>query len=163
VKNRHRHKGLSEFKRKGAFHKLARGAAKASGHPAAFGIAVSAIIVWAVLGPIFHFSDTWQLVINTATTIVTFLMVVLLQNTQNRDSQAMQLKLDELLRATQTAHNALLDIEELSAEELDQIKRSFEQLARKARTDLRAGRADLGCPEPKKPNETQHPTGNRSS
>jgi low affinity Fe/Cu permease len=163
VKNRKRPRRFSEIKRTGAFHKLARGAARATGHPAAFGIAVSAIVVWAALGPIFHFSDTWQLVINTATTIVTFLMVFLLQNTQNRDSQAMQLKLDELLRATQTAHNALLDIEELSDEELDQIKRSFEQLARKARTDLRAGRADLGCPEPKKPNGAQHPTASPKS
>ena len=118
----------------------------------AFGVAAGTIIIWALLGPVFKFSDTWQLVINTATTIVTFLMVFLVQNTQNRDSEAMQLKLDEILRATQSAHNALLDIEELSEEELDQIKQEFEELAKKARTNLRKGKADLGCPEPRSRN-----------
>ena len=106
-----------------------------------------AIVIWAALGPVFHFSDTWQLVINTATTIVTFLMVFLIQNTQNRDAEAMQLKLDELLRANQNAHNALLDIEELSEEELDQIKCNYEKLAQKALTAVHTGKSDLGAPE----------------
>src|SRR5256885_5932607 len=91
----------------------------------AFALAALIILVWLVTGPLFHFSDTWQLVINTATTIITFLMVFLIQNTQNRDSEAVQLKLDELLRSTQGAHNALLEIEELSEEELDEIKRCY--------------------------------------
>jgi low affinity Fe/Cu permease len=101
----------------------------------------------AVTGPIFHFSDTWQLVINTATTIVTFLMVFLIQNTQNRDSEAVQLKLDELLRSTRGAHNALLEIEELSEEELDEIKRCYTALAKKAVEDLRSGKTDIGTPD----------------
>jgi low affinity Fe/Cu permease len=131
----------------GGFQRLARASARAAGRPAAFLIASGAIILWALLGPIFHFSDTWQLVINTATTIVTFLMVFLIQNTQNRDAEAMQLKLDELLRATRNAHNALLDIEELSEEELDQIKTNYEKLARKALAAVRTGKSDLGTPE----------------
>jgi low affinity Fe/Cu permease len=149
VRNKSRRRIKYEIKRAGAFSRLARGCARTAGNPLAFGLAAGAIIVWAILGPIFHFSDTWQLVINTATTIVTFLMIFLVQNTQNRDSEAVQLKLDELLRATETAHNALLDIEELSEEELDELKKQFAQLAEKARTDLRKGKADLGCPEPK--------------
>ena len=98
-------------------------------------------------GPIFRFSDTWQLVINTATTIVTFLMVFLIQNAQNRDNEAIQLKLDELIRATESAHNALLDVEEISEPELDQIKVNFGRLARVARQHLRKGGSDKGCPE----------------
>jgi low affinity Fe/Cu permease len=98
------------------------------GHPLAFILAVFTIVGWGVLGPIFHFSDTWQLVINTATTIVTFLMVFLLQNTQNHDSEAMQLKLDELIRATDAANNALLNIEELSEPELEKVKKRFRKL-----------------------------------
>ena len=122
-------------------------AARAAGRPIAFGLAVCSIVVWGILGPIFHFSDTWQLVINTATTIVTFLMVFLIQNTQNRDSEAVQIKLDELLRATHGCHNAVLDIEELSEQELDQIKRGYAILARKAVEELRTGKSDVGIPE----------------
>src|SRR5689334_16619859 len=103
------------------FQRFARSAARASGHSLTFGLALALIVAWAITGPLFHFSDTWQLVINTSTTIVTFLMVFLIQNTQNRDSEAVQLKLDELLRAHATAHNALLDIEELAEAELDEI------------------------------------------
>src|SRR4029077_14406956 len=113
----------------------------------AFGLACLVLVVWAVSGPLFHFSDTWQLVINTGTTIVTFLMVFLIQHTQNRDSEAVQLKLDELLRATRGAHTALLDIEELSDAELDEIKRCYAELARRAVKDLREGKTDLGSPD----------------
>ena len=106
------------------------------------------IIVWIISGPIFGFSDTWQLVINTGTTIVTFLMVFLIQNTQNRDTEAMQIKLDELIRATQGAHNALLDLEELEEEELDVFRRKYEGLAAGARDDLLQGSQDTGTPQP---------------
>ncbi len=129
------------------FQRFARMAARAVGRPIAFGIALCTVVIWAILGPIFHFSDTWQLVINTATTIVTFLMVFLIQNTQNRDSEAIQIKLDELLRATRGCHNAVLDIEELSEEELDQIKRGYTILAKQALEEVRNGRSDLGIPE----------------
>ena len=122
-------------------------AARAVGRPIASGIALCTVVIWAILGPIFHFSDTWQLVINTATTIVTFLMVFLIQNTQNRDSEAVQIKLDELLRATKGCHNAVLDIEELSEGELDEIKRGYTILARKALEEVRSGKSDLGIPE----------------
>ncbi len=113
----------------------------------AFVLAALFIIGWLVTGPIFHYSDTWQLVINTATTIITFLMVFLIQNTQNRDSEAVQLKLDELLRSTQGAHNALLEIEELSEDELDEIKRCYTALSKKALRDLRSGKTDMGTPD----------------
>ena len=116
----------------------------------AFTLAGVFILLWLVTGPIFHYSDTWQLVVNTATTIVTFLMVFLIQNTQNRDSEAVQLKLDELLRSTQGAHNALLEIEELSEEELDEIKHCYTQIAKKALEDLRSGKADIGTPDVKR-------------
>ena len=97
---------------------------------------VSVVAAWAVTGPLFGFSDTWQLVINTGTTIITFLMVFLIQSTQNRDSEAMQVKLDELIRATHGAHNALLDLEELEEEELDRIKAGYEKIAEQARGQL---------------------------
>src|ERR1044071_3887008 len=129
------------------FSRVAKWTARTAGHPSAFVIAVGIIVLWAVTGPAFHFSDTWQLVINTGTTIVTFLMVFLIQNTQNRDSQAIQLKLDELIRATELAHNALLDLEELSVEDLDKIRDRYEELARTARDQLRRGRRDTGSPE----------------
>ncbi len=105
------------------------------------------ILVWASTGPIFEFADTWQLVINTGTTIVTFLMVFLIQNTQNRDSEAMQLKLDELIRAINGAHNGLLDLEELTENDLERIKARYEALARKSREDLKRGLADAGAIE----------------
>lgn len=120
-----------------------------AGSSIAFGFAAGIILVWVATGPIFHFSDTWQLVINTATTIVTFLMVFLIQNTQNRDSEAMQIKLDELLRASQGCHNAVMDIEELSEEELDRLKNTYAALSRKAIDDLRRGKTDLGVPRVK--------------
>lgn len=135
---------------RGNFHRFANACAKATGRPATFGGAVIVIIVWAFLGPFCGFSDTWQLAINTITTLVTFLMVFLIQNSQNRDNEAMQLKLDELLRATKNAHNALLDLEDLSEEELQEIKKRFGELARQAREDVRSGRTDFGCPDVKK-------------
>ncbi|HET7854678.1 MAG TPA: low affinity iron permease family protein [Candidatus Methylomirabilis sp.] len=129
------------------FDRFAKWMAHATGQPGTFGMACLIILVWAATGPIFHFSDTWQLVINTGTTIVTFLMVFLIQNTQNRDSAAMQVKLDELIRSVQGAHNALLDLEELSQKDLDRIRASYEDLADRARKDLTRGRPDTGRPE----------------
>ena len=129
------------------FTRFAKWTSRATGHPATFATAVLIILGWAVTGPIFGFSDTWQLVINTGTTIITFLMVFLIQNTQNRDSAAMQLKLDELIRAINGAHNGLLDLEELSDEERDKIKSRYEELARQAREELRRGLKDTGTIE----------------
>jgi low affinity Fe/Cu permease len=130
-----------------AFGRVARRTARLTGHPAAFGVALLTVVLWAATGPLFRWSDTWQLVINTGTTIATFLMVFLLQNTQNRDSAAVQLKLDELLRAVEGAHNALLDLEELDQEDLDRIRVDYAKLARRARDDLRRGRLDTGSPD----------------
>ena len=130
------------------YSRLAKIAARWSGRPGTFGIATLLILVWLVSGPLFGFSDTWQLVINTATTIITFLMVFLIQNTQNRDTQAMQVKLDELIRATQGAHNALLDLEELEEKQLDRFRARYEKMAERARHDLEAGLPDTDCPEP---------------
>ncbi len=129
------------------FSRLAKNTAREAGRPFAFFLAVAVILGWIVTGPLFGFSDTWQLVINTATTIITFLMVFLIQSTQNRDSEAIQVKLDELIRATQGAHNALLDLEELEEIELDKIRAKYEMLAERARTDLRRGNFDTGIPE----------------
>jgi low affinity Fe/Cu permease len=116
-----------------SFTRFARWTSRASGHPSTFGLALAVILVWAVIGPFFHFSDTWQLVINTGTTIITFLMVFLIQNTQNRDAVAMQIKLDELIRALKGAHNQIVDLEELTEEELERLKEEYARLARKAR------------------------------
>jgi low affinity Fe/Cu permease len=137
------------------FHRFARLAARGAGRPAAFGIAVGAIVLWAILGPILGFSETWQLMINTATTIVTCLMVFLIQNTQNRDSEAVQIKLDELIRASKGCHNAVMDIEELSEEELDKLKETYAALAKKAIQEVRHGKTDLGAPEVPKPAAAQ--------
>jgi low affinity Fe/Cu permease len=128
--------------RSSQFTRFAKWTARTTGHPVAFIAAMLIIVVWAVTGPLFGFSDTWQLVINTGTTIVTFLMVFLIQNTQNRDSEAMQLKLDELIRAVNGAHNGLLDLEELTEEDLERIKARYEVLARKSREDLKRGLKD---------------------
>jgi len=129
------------------FTRFAKGTARVTGRPSAFLLAVAVILIWLVTGPLFHFSDTWQLVINTGTTVITFLMVFLIQATQNRDAEAVQVKLDELLRATAGAHNALLDLEELEEHELDQILDGYCRLAQSARANLRTGGLDTGAPE----------------
>ena len=129
------------------FTHFAKVTARATGKPAAFVVAAGVILVWSITGPLFGFSDTWQLVINTSTTIVTFLMVFLIQNTQNRDSEAVQVKLDELIRVTEGAHNALLNLEELEEKELDLIRAKYASLAARARVDLNRGQADTGSPE----------------
>ncbi len=115
------------------FTRFAKSASRFTGRPACFALALGTIIVWALTGPLFGFSDTWQLVINTSTTIITFLMVFLIQNTQNRDSQALQIKLDELIRAIEPAHNALMDLEELDDNELELFRGRYEKLAKLAR------------------------------
>ena len=127
------------------FGRVARRLSRAMGQPLTFAVAILIVIIWAIVGPVFHFSDTWQLVINTGTSVVTFLMVFLIQNTQNRDSDAIQVKLDELIR-TSKAHNALLDLEELCQEDLDRIKKRYEELAGKARKELKSGRKDTNSP-----------------
>jgi low affinity Fe/Cu permease len=129
------------------FARFARWTSHAAGNPLTFLGAVLVIIVWAAAGPFFHFSDTWQLVINTSTTIVTFLMVFLIQNTQNRDSAAVQLKLDELIRSSAGAHNALLDLEELTDRDIERLHLRFEALARTAREALRRGVVDTDTPD----------------
>lgn len=115
------------------FTRFASRAAHLAGAPWTFAIALLSILVWAVTGPWLGFSEVWQLTVNTGTTIVTFLMVFLIQNTQNRDAMAMQIKLDELIRATRNAENSLLDLEELTEEELDKFRNTYEKLAEKAR------------------------------
>jgi low affinity Fe/Cu permease len=123
-------------KSRSRFTRFAKRIARASGRPGAFLLASMVIVVWALTGPLFGFSDTWQLVINTGTTIVTFLMVFLIQCTQNRDAEAIQVKLDELIRAIGHAKNELLDLEELEEDELDAIKRTYQEMAEKARREL---------------------------
>jgi len=128
------------------FGQFAKRIERVVGHPFTFALMLALIIVWGISGPIFKFSDTWQLVINTGTTIVTFLMVFLIQNSQNRDTGAIQTKLDELIRAIEGAHNGLLDLEELEEREFDQIRQTYSKLAKRARADLRKGMGDTGCP-----------------
>jgi low affinity Fe/Cu permease len=129
------------------FSRFAKWIARAAGHPRSFMIALLTIVIWAILGPFYHFSDTWQLVINTSTTIVTFLMVFLIQNTQNRDSEATHLKLDELIRSIEGAHNALLGVEELNESDFDQLRIRYTALASNARENLQQGKRDTGRPK----------------
>ena len=129
------------------FDRFAQWASRLTGRPIAFISAALLIVVWAATGPIFKFNETWQLVINTTTTIITFLMVFLIQSTQNRDTAAIHIKLDELIRATKGAHNALLDLEELNEEELMKIRANYEDLASKARELLEKGEIDSDSPE----------------
>ena len=126
---------------------IAKAAARLSGRAGTFGLAVAVILVWILTGPLFHYSDTWQLVINTGTTIVTFLMVFLIQNTQNRDTEAIQIKLDELIRVTEGAHNALMDLEELDEKALNAFRKKYGDLAEMARGRLARGDRDTDIPD----------------
>jgi low affinity Fe/Cu permease len=133
------------MKAKSLYFRFAKKAARFSGRPIVFSLASSVILLWIITGPIFSYSDTWQLVINTGTSIITFLMVFLIQNTQNSDTEAIQLKLDELIRATKGAHNALLDLEEIEDESRELFRKKYQMLAKKARSEL--GKKDTGSPE----------------
>lgn len=123
------------------FHKIATKVSEIVGSPLAFIAAVFIVIIWAFTGPIFHFSDTWQLVINTGTTIITFLMVFLIQNTQNRESKATQIKLDELIRAIKGARNALVNIEDISDAELEKLHQEFAKIHQKYALELEKRKA----------------------
>ena len=129
------------------FTRFTKRTAQVSGQAVTFSLAVMVIAAWAISGPLFGFSDTWQLMINTGTTIVTFLMVFLIQSTQNRDAQAVHIKLDELLRVTPGAHNVLLDLEELEEADLEKLRAVYEELAEKARAGKEGGRSAQGVPE----------------
>jgi low affinity Fe/Cu permease len=129
------------------FSQVARHIAVLAGRPVVFLAAMLSIVLWGLSGPIFGFSDTWQLIVNTSTTIITFLMVFIIQNTQNRDTAAIQLKLDELIRATQGAHNALLNLEQIDDEQFERYRRSYEKLAAAARKKLENGELDTDSPE----------------
>ncbi|MBS0310463.1 MAG: low affinity iron permease family protein [Proteobacteria bacterium] len=120
------------------FSRFAQTAARIMGGPRAFMLALCVVVVWGLSGPLFDFNDTWQLVINTGTTIITFLMVFLIQNTQNRDAEAMQIKLDELIRTAREAQNSLLDLEELEPGDLERIRARYTDLAKQARHELRS-------------------------
>jgi low affinity Fe/Cu permease len=130
----------------GWFIRMAKAASRFTGRPLCFMLALGVVLAWVITGPLFGFSDTWQLVINTGTTVITFLMVFLIQNTQNRDTQALQIKLDELIRATRGAHNALLDLEELEEKDLQAFQNRYEALARRARECPAEGEDDSGTP-----------------
>lgn len=131
------------------FSRCANSSARYLGSATAFGAALGIVILWGLTGPLFHFSDTWQLIINTGTTIITFLMVFLIQNSQNRDNAAIQLKLDEIIRSTQGAHNAMLGLEGLSTDDLDQIRVLYRKLADQARSEQAGVHATTGTPEVK--------------
>lgn len=117
------------------FGRIARAVSHAAGSAWAFAVAVGAIVIWAITGPIFHYSDTWQLVINTGTTIVTFLMVFLIQNAQNRDAQAIHLKLDELIRAQQGARNMMMDLDQLNEKQLKALQEEFNRICKSESPD----------------------------
>ncbi|MGO1068709.1 low affinity iron permease family protein [Lysobacter sp. CA199] len=139
------------------FERGAKAASRFTGHPLCFGLAVGVVLVWVISGPLFGFSDTWQLVINTGTTIVTFLMVFLIQNSQNRDAAAVQIKLDELIRATESAENTLLDLEELDEETLEKFRARYEELACKARELLDNDEGDEGVSAPRDSASSREP------
>ena len=130
MKPKNRKKGLSKF-----FDKFSSKVTKVTGKPIAFILACVIIIVWAVTGPVFHFSDTWQLVINTGTTIITFLMVFVIQQSQNKDTIALQIKLNELIASSQNASNRLIDVEDLTPEELETLKKFYIKLSKLAEKD----------------------------
>ena len=135
------------MKQKGWFEQFSKIAAKFSGRSGTFAIACTAVGIWFLSGPLFNYSDTWQLAINTTTTIITFLMVFLIQHTQNRDAEAVQIKLDELIRATKGAHNALLDLEDLTEQEQDYFRGKYEALALEAQKSMIDGKPDTDSPE----------------
>ena len=135
------------------FDRFALWIARAAGRPLTFALALSVIAAWLAAGPAFGFGDSWQLVINTATTIVTFVMVFLIQNTQNRDTEAIQIKLDELIRATEAASNTLLDLERLDERSLDRYRARYERLAEQARRDEQA----QGAASPQQPQRARRP------
>lgn len=141
--NRH---GVNRMANKSFFTRLAGAIAHATGSAAAFILACSVILIWAITGPIFAYSDTWQLIINTGTTIITFLMVFLIQNTQNRDAKAVQVKLDELLRATEGAHLGLMDLEDMEEAELRAIHDKYLAIAQEAHSRLKNGGDDCDTP-----------------
>lgn len=128
------------------FSAISKWASSRMGHPTTFSLAIGIIVLWMVTGPFFDFSNTWQLMINTTTTIVTFLMVFLIQNSTNRESAAVQIKLDELIRADKDAHTVLLDLEEMTETELLEMKAKYVALAAAARVALRKGKKDTGIP-----------------
>ena len=138
---------MAESRYRFRFAGLARRVSAASGRPAAFATAAGLVAAWAVSGPLFGFSNTWQLVINTTTTILTFLMVFVIQNTQNRDTAAIQIKLDELIRVSR-GHNALMDLEELEEAEIEMFRRKYEAMAALARQRMDEGADDTDSPEP---------------
>src|SRR5689334_8203385 len=138
---------MTPAKSSSLFTRFSKATAHATGQPYTFVGALLLIVVWAVTGPLFGFSDTWQLVVNTGTTVVTFLMVFLIQSTQNRDAEAVHIKLDELLRVTAGAHNVLLDLEELEERDLEKLRAAYCKLAHEARRGLDNGRSDAGVPD----------------
>lgn len=133
--------------RRSVFTRIAAKAAQWTGNPLALVAALTVVLAWAITGPIFDYSDTWQLIINTGTSVITFLMVFLIQSAQNRDTKALQLKLDELLRTTEGAHTALMDLEELEEKELDAVRAKYQRIAAQGRKSLREGNSDEGKPE----------------
>jgi low affinity Fe/Cu permease len=138
---------MEPFKKGSWFTRFAKSTARITGRPATFFVALAAIAVWSISGPFFGFSDTWQLVINTSTTIVTFLMVFLIQNTQTRDAEAVQIKLDELIRVTEGAHNWLMKLEELGGEEFTRIRIQYEKLAERSQAEEKNGKKDTDTPK----------------
>ncbi len=137
------------------FSKISKYMSILLGSSIAFSCAISFVIIWALTGPYFHFSNSWQLVINTTTTIITFWMVFLIQNTQNRDTKALHLKLDEIIRSIQGAHNELLNIEELSDEELQALEDRYHSLAASIKKKLNRGLSDIDTPEIEKRKNSQ--------
>jgi low affinity Fe/Cu permease len=148
------------------FRRLASRTSRGVGNPWAFVVALSVVLVWGLTGPVFHYSDTWQLVINTSTTIVTFLMVFLIQNTQNRESHALHLKLDELIRASAPARNQLIDLEKLTDEELEALQGEFDALAKEklaAQSERSVGSAEVAAQPDRPSKSSSSTTGPRSS
>jgi len=138
---------MTPAKPRSLFTRFAKTIAHATGQPLTFGFALLIIVAWGICGPIFHFSDTWQLVVNTGTTVITFLMVFLIQSTQNRDAEAVHIKLDELLRVLPGAHNVLMNLEELEEHELERLRQVYVKLAEEARKGVDEGRSDEGVPD----------------